>query len=263
MKKWTKEEAIHKIDELLKDAGQLSSSKPFSAEHTKWLFACFEILEEVFGQASRYYLTFSELSWKYTGKTIIEPWKYGGDHNAAIDALHKRAYLQQLDSAKGLLLAGKDYLSIRNIEDVYSGQDTLPEASAIMKILHLVERQLRKVIREKPEKEKQIQDSLENLFIGAEIDYSREKESIEYSTKNYIPDFTFAKTRMALDVKLCNRNEREKEIIAEINDDIIAYQTRYPNLIFVIYDLSFIRDSEKFCSSFEKHSNVQILVVKH
>lgn len=112
---------------------------------------------------------------------------------------------------------------------------------------------MRKVIREIPSKEKQIQDAFENLLIGADIPYSREKESIEYSSKTYVPDFTIQKIDLAVDVKLCSKEGREKEIIAEINEDILAYQTKYGNLFFIVYDLGFIRDVDRFTGAFEKN----------
>ena len=59
------------------------------------------------------------------------------------------------------------------------------------------------------------------------------------------------------------RSEREKELPEEINDDILAYQTKYQNLLFIIYDLGYIRDVDRFSSSFEEHENVTIRVVKH
>ena len=126
-----------------------------------------------------------------------------------------------------------------------------------------MEHSLRKVIREKPEKEKEVQDAFENLLIGAQIEYSREKEMIEYSSKSYIPDFTISKLDLAIDVKLCSKEGREKEIIPEINDDIMAYQTKYGNIFFIVYDLGFIRDIDRFTVAFEKKQNVIVKVVKH
>ena len=95
-----------------------------------------------------------------------------------------------------------------------------------------------------------MQDAFETLIIGAEIDYSLETNSIEYSTKTYTPDFSFGRLDTALEMKLCNRPDREKEIIAEINDDILAYRQRYGNLIFIVYDIGHIRDVDRF----SKHS---------
>ena len=56
---------------------------------------------------------------------------------------------------------------------------------------------------------------------------------------------------------------REKELIAEINDDILAYKTKYRNLIFIIYDLGYIRDVDRFAEAFEASEGVIVRVVKH
>jgi hypothetical protein len=223
-----------------------------------------QFLEEVFGKNSKYYQGFASFKWRGSGPVVVRTF---GDIQDAIDAKEKerdqRVYMEQLEAAKGLLLAASDYLRRTDLNAVYEGKDTGPEASGILKIINLVEHSLRKVIREKPEKEKEVQDAFENLLIGAQIEYSREKEMIEYSSKSYIPDFTISKLDLAIDVKLCSKEGREKEIIPEINDDIMAYQTKYGNIFFIVYDLAFIRDIERFTVAFEKKQNVIVKVVKH
>ena len=263
MKAWTKEEALKTLNELLKEIDHLESSRAFSTEHTKWIVKCLETFEEVFGPTSRYYLTFANLEWRKTGSSIIEAHKYGWDYGAAIDATHHQAYLNHLRAAKGLLLAAIDYLKDRDIKDVYTTRESGNEASLVLKVLNLAEQKLRKVIRDKPEKEKQVQDDFESLLVGADIPYGREVDSIEYSSKTYNPDFSLVNISLAVEVKLCGREGREKELPAEINDDILAYKTKYQNLIFIVYDLGFIRDMDRFCSSFEEHGNVTVRVVKH
>ncbi len=263
MKVWTKEEALKTLNELADESDRLRSSRVFSTEHVVWMSKCTETLEEVFGAASRYYLSFVSIAWgKIPSGTMIDRWRYGSE-KAAIDAISHEYFLPQLESAKGLLLGAVNYLAERELSDVYNAKDTGPEASLILKVLRLAERQLRKVIREKPENERNVQDAFENLLIGADIPYGREVDSIEYSSKTYTPDFSLPKISLAVEVKLCSRSEREKELPKEINDDIIAYQTKYPNLLFVVYDLGFIRDIDRFCSSFEEHQNVTVRVIKH
>jgi hypothetical protein len=72
-----------------------------------------------------------------------------------------------------------------------------------------------------------------------------------------------AKLELAIEIKLCNREGREKEIVAEINDDIAAYKTKCGNLIFAVYNLGFIRDGDRFIGSFEEHTGVIVRVIKH
>ena len=68
---------------------------------------------------------------------------------------------------------------------------------------------------------------------------------------------------MVLEIKFCDKKEREKEIISEINDDIMAYKTKYPNIIFLIYDLGYIRDIDKFKEDIETVGAVIVKVIKH
>jgi len=199
-------------------------------------------------------------TWRMAPGTVFNAY---GDVEAAAKKEHHKAYSKQLETAKGLLIAASNYLSDRELADVYSVKDVGKDASLVLRVLNLAEQKLRKVIRDKPEKEKQIQDAFENLLIGADIPYGREVDSIEYSSKTYTPDFSLSKIDLAVEVKLCNRSEREKELPEEINDDILAYQTKYQNLLFIIYDLGFIRDIDRFCGSFEEHQNVTIRVIKH
>ena len=61
-------------------------------------------------------------------------------------------------------------------------------AIELFKVISLIENSLRKIIRDKPTRESEINDSLENLFIGAGLDgnFSREKESIPYSNNRIV-----------------------------------------------------------------------------
>ncbi len=239
------------------------ASMAFSADHTRWAARCLAVLEEVFGQDSRYYLSFNALRWVETGSFIIPggagAWR---DPQAAVDRRHHQAYLRDLETARGLLLAAADHLARSDLASVYDGKNTAPESSAIIKVINLAGAKLRKVIRSTPKNEKEVQDAFENLLVGADIPYSREADRIEYSSKTYVPDFTTRQLDLAIDIKLCAGPGREKDIIAEINDDILAYRTKYGNLLFVIYDVGQIRDVERFTMSLEQHDNVVVRVVK-
>lgn len=149
------------------------------------------------------------------------------------------------------------YLEAEIEEDKEKGSiDTL-------KIISGIQRTLRKLFREKPNSEKEVQDKLEDLFNAQQLTFKREQEHIPYSSKTYIPDFTFDDISCVVEGKYCNSLTREKELIGEINDDIQAYSTRYKNLIFVIYDAGgFIRDKERFKQNIESGS-VVIEIIKH
>lgn len=258
--KWTKETALKELESLIGEIPGLKGQRRLSADHTRWGIGVLQLLEQVFGPNSRFYVTFAGIQWHDTGSFIIQ-----GIHDlqGAIERRHQDAYVQHLDSARGVLLAARDELARSNLDEVYEGKDTGPESSGIMKLISLVEQRLRRVVRSSPVREKDIQDALENLLVGADLSYSRETDAIEYSSKTYTPDFTLRRLDLALEVKLCSTPGREKELIAEINDDILAYRTKYGNILFVVYDVGLIRDVERFVTSFEASDSVLVRVIKH
>jgi REase_DpnII-MboI len=259
---WTQDAALLELDQLMAELVDLSTQRRFSAPHTRWVARTLAILEEVFGQESRYYQSIAGLSWTHSGHYVL----VGSDAlnpERALDRRGQEAYLRHLDSAKGILQAAADHLMRVGLEAIYQGKNSPPEASLILKVLGICEQKLRKAVRDIPKAEKEVQDALENLLLGADIPYSRETESIEYSSKTYTPDFTISRADLALEAKLCARAGREKEIIAEINDDILAYRTKFGNSIFVVYDCGFIRDVDRFAQQFEAQTGVLVRVVKH
>jgi hypothetical protein len=99
--------------------------------------------------------------------------------------------------------------------------------------------------------------------VGADIPYIREKVSIPYSSRSYHPDFTLEQLDLVIEIKFCNTKDREKDIVQEMNDDLLAYKTRFGNILFVVYDMGCIRDVDRFAAEFETHENVVVRVVKH
>jgi hypothetical protein len=260
MAKWTKEIALVALQGLAAEADNLKAHQRYSTEHTRWIFSVRRLFEEVFGESSAYCLTFAQLTWDERSTFVISPGRV--NPQAAVEQRHQEAYQRQLDTAKGILIAAQDELKQSELEDIYKGKNTPSESSAILKIQHLAEHKLRKAMRVQPTREREVQDAFETLLIGADLEYSRETDSIEYSSKTYTPDFSFLRLDLALEVKICNRSGREKEIIAEINDDILAYGQKYGNQFFVIYDLGFIRDVDRFGRHFEEQEGVVVRVVK-
>ncbi len=257
----TKTSAIKSIKTQISEIKKLKQNYSRSANHIKWVLNTLCLLKDIFGQNSRFYLSFESLNWKASGTFISNARNYETD----LKRKNNEAYLNDLEVAQGLLESGINQIKLKGINNVYDGKDTPAESSEIIKILFLIERKLRATIRKIPTYESEIQDALENLFIGVGLnkEFSREKETIEYSSKSYIPDFTFKRINTILEVKLCKTADKEKRIISEINDDIVAYKTKYENLIFVVYDLGMIRDIFRFKSSLESNEHVIVRVVKH
>ena len=153
------------------------------------------------------------------------------------------------------------------VRDVREGVVEVKKASktaTIGDIINVVTDKLRPIVRKPPRHEREVQDALEILFLIKEYDFEREKVRFEYSTKSYQPDFTSQSLNLAIDAKLCNSETDEKEIIDQINADIIGYKTKYDNLAFFVYDIGFIREAKKFSQGIEKcNTRVWVRVIKH
>jgi len=231
---------------------------------------CLAILEEVFGQKSRAYLSFAALPWGVAGQMLVDPDEMEEDEmgrlegtNEYLSRRHTEAARTQLGTASGILSGAADDLRRKGLASAYVVEETGNEASELLRVIRLIERQWRKGMLKKPASEKDAQDALEVLFVGAELVYGRENETIAYSSKMYKPDFTIAELDLAIEVKLCYEVGREKDLIAEVNDDVLAYSKRYKNILFAIYDLGFIRDTERFAGDLEKQSGIIVRVIKH
>lgn len=129
-------------------------------------------------------------------------------------------------------------------------------------IIDLINANLRASLYHDPAHEREVQDVLETIFRARALDFRREQDSVPYSTKRYIPDFTFNRIGLAVEVKLCKDQRREKEMIEEINSDIVGYGGRYDRCLFVIYDLGHIRDVAQFSRDIEQNPNVHVLIIK-
>lgn len=132
----------------------------------------------------------------------------------------------------------------------------------VASLIDLVGMNLRAAIFEPPTREMEIQNILEVIFRARSMNFKRERESISYSSKTFTPDFTFDDLDLALEVKLCKTDAKERRLIDEINADIPAYQTRFRRILFVVFDLGFIRDVALFKSGIDSNPDVHIMVVK-
>jgi hypothetical protein len=264
--RWTDVLAEIELRELIDQVEGLKHCQRNSAEHTRWALRTLQFLEQVFGQNSRYYISFAHLQWSKQGAFLIGgPGDPEGVYRpqAAIDRVHQKAYLRDLEAAKGFLMAALDELDRVGVSAVYEGKDAGPEFNSQIKVLNLIDRQLRKAFRGDPKEEKDVQDTFENLLIGAEIPYLRAQVAIQYSSKTYWPDFALNDLDLVIEIKFCARPGREKELIEEINDDIPAYSQKYGSQIFVVYDIGQIRDADTFIEPFEKQEGVIVRVIKH
>lgn len=259
MKKWNKQDAINAIKKLIHEIPSVIQSGRKSQVHVRWIANTMRIIDDIFGEKSRYSVTMKSFTWSFHGSFIYQGW---GDPNEVYNEKHEIAFEEQMQQAGGLLLSAIDHLECSEMGDVFEG-DKHQEAGELFKIIGFSTTKLRKLIREIPSKEKDVQDKYEDLLTAQDIEYSREFPRIEYSSKQYVPDFSFENISLAVEIKLCKNAGDEKAFIGQINDDILAYKTKFNNLLFIVYDLAQIRDTDVFKSSFESHSNVMVQVIKH
>jgi hypothetical protein len=137
----------------------------------------------------------------------------------------------------------------------------------ITNLTNFLQLNLRKAIFRKPERETDIQDAIEQLFIGRGlikgIDYDRETGRVKVSVKEFVPDFIFPRLSLALEVKLSKDKNKSRAIVDEINADIKAYGKRYSSILVVVYDLGTIRNDVEFKQDLEVTNQVYVIIVKH
>jgi hypothetical protein len=125
---------------------------------------------------------------------------------------------------------------------------------------------LRSAIFRTPESEREIQDAVEQLLIGRGLqkgqEYDREVGRVKVSSKEAVPDFILHRLSLAIELKLIKNTGRIREVVDEINADVAAYSKRYRSLLFIVYDLGYIRDEIEFRHDLEVAGNVAVVVVK-
>ena len=183
-------------------------------------------------------------------------WKYGGYKQFA------RKYMQIVDliSKEIELPPIMDYY---DLERIPGGGDTLPfqqkeifesvyanlsllrafletkigvVEDEILVIRDFLQSRVRSAIFRRPDTERDIQEVVEQLFIGRGMqkgqDYDREVGRVKISSKESVPDFIILKLSLAIEVKFVKNTTRVSEIIDEISADIAAYGKTYRQLLF-------------------------------
>jgi len=258
--KITKEKAINEITNLINEIPNIYKAGRLSTEHIRWIHNCHRMIIEIFGKNSTYFRSFASLKWHQTGEIPVYTWQ---TIEEALEEKHNLAFGQCLQMAEGIFLASIDEIKRSdNINKVYKDKKE-DDSNLLIKLYNNVTNKFRIYFQDEPKCEKDVQDNFERLLVGSDFSYTREKDRVTYSTKTYIPDFVLSDISLTIEIKICNRDGREKEIISEINDDILAYNTKYKNLMFIVYDIGQIRDVEQFKSSFGRNENVIIIIVKH
>ena len=143
------------------------------------------------------------------------------------------------------------------------------EASHELRELHefLTERLRPAMIEGKPENEKAVQNTVEQILIGRGmrkgIDYDRETGRVKHSGKESVPDFLFSSLSAVLEIKLVKDRASVSRIVDEMNADVLAYGKKYPYVLFLVYDVGGISDVGEFKRDFESNGKATVIVVKH
>ncbi len=155
---------------------------------------------------------------------------------------------------------------IKELEKNPEGLNEIIAKTDFFKIIKDVEKYFRKIVKDDPNNEKDVQDFLETFFDVKGYNFLREKESIEFSEKIFKPDFTEKLLNIALEVKFLNRREKTTQIIEEMSADIKPYSKKWKNLLFLVYDKGGnLRDVDAFVKDFNQDGDVIIrcIVIKH
>ncbi len=141
------------------------------------------------------------------------------------------------------------------------------EHEEIQKVIKLIRLNLRSIVRSTPTNEKEIQEKIEDLLIGAGYvrgsDFDRETGRVKTGVKESIPDFVFNTLDFCIEAKIVKDKAGPKRVTEEINADIRSYGTTYSNIFFLVYDIGGqVSNVEHF-----KHNivgkHVYLEVVKH
>lgn len=262
MDRTAKSALLNRLDSLIGDSHQVENKPPYSSELVQWRMTSLQLLEDLFGPAHRFYLNFASLTFS-PQRLILDPDELqpGEPVQSSIDKQRDRASHQDVLRARGILNAARNHLFEHDLTEVYRAVPKSQEPSQVLQLLDLLEHKLRLAFRDAPTSELEVQEKLEVLLHGFGLPFSREAETIEFGGKLYKPDFVIPQLQMALEVKFSNRPSRPKELPAEISDDARAYRTKFPNLLFVIYDCGMIRDARALVDSYSDCARV--IIVKH
>lgn len=170
-------------------------------------------------------------------------------------AIQQQGYFE---SVRGNLLILRAYLADR----------VQPRSERVSEMADFLQANLRRATLRTPERERDVQDTIEQIFVGRGLekgsDYDREVGRVKMSSKEVVPDFILPKLETAVEVKLVKEVARIGAVIDEINADVRAYRLEYPGIIFVIYDLGgAIRDETEFRRDLEAADGVRVVIVKH
>lgn len=106
----TKDAAIEEIKSLIERVSSLKMQKRYSTDHVRWMTNVKNILEDIFGKESRYFIMFQSLKWELQEMSPLEITLAGG-----IEKKQQQIYTQDLDIAEGILQSALDSISSSSV----------------------------------------------------------------------------------------------------------------------------------------------------
>ena len=205
---------------------------------------------------ARHYQNIVEESKKY----IHLPGIYNSYDTSKLKNVYDMTGIEQMTLFQSVLTSVR--LLIATLEENYDYVE-----DELNSLENFISSKMRLMFTSIPNDEKEVQDNLERLFIGNNmnkgVDYDRETGKFNFSGREYIPDFIIPNLKCCLEVKLLKEKNKKSKIIEEINADITAYSKAYNEIVFIIYDIGVINDVIEFKRDIESSGNIKVIVIKH
>lgn len=149
--KLTKDEASAELEVLADQTHALQKFKRKGEEHIRWIAKTQRYLKEIFGENSKYIKEFSSLSWTKDGQYFIGgPTHIDESFNPqiGIERVNQEAYIEQLEIARGVLLAAKDEIEeAEEFNTPIDAQESKIQSFSIIDTESMTEAQLLGIIR--------------------------------------------------------------------------------------------------------------------
>src|SRR2546425_3148474 len=120
-----KKTALKSIQNQIDEIKNLQRRARFSSGHIKWWSDTNYLVEDIFGENSRIYLSFSNLSWQPSGAFVAD--MYSMDQ--VLEQKRQEAYLSALERGRGILMSGIEQIKRKGIENVYEGKNPVTQSS--------------------------------------------------------------------------------------------------------------------------------------
>ena len=147
----TSKQATQDIQIQINKIEKLSNQHIGSADHVEWRMTTQNILLDIFGQNSPICKQFIRVNWNGGGRKFITDFF---DYEQKVAQIKQESYISGLEQVRGILKAAINKIHREGIENVFEPHLDSEYSDNIVKILSIIENQLRKTIRYAPCKRK-------------------------------------------------------------------------------------------------------------